>query len=232
MSWQRLGSDYHKVTAGFGWKAFEVDTIRATSTAKIRVVARYYVITTVSQLGHWQNQAQPFDVFSVLGSWKCNIIARKPYQGNHWLGQNLLAFKCSSMLTITQVWLKKKRPLYSNNVLLVCGAGQAWEYYKNVIVSVASGDGQNWHRLWWAFNHFSATFLACLCSLNTDFPGSWKQSSKTFQSHFSPITKHFVSRNILHNLKLNNLRIIMEYTSHKLNGCIISKTKSIKLPNR
>ena len=22
------------------------------------------------------------------------------------------------------------------------------------------------------FNHFSATFLACLCSLNTDFPGS------------------------------------------------------------
>ena len=81
-------------------------------------------------------------------------------------------------------------------------------------------------------NHFSATFLSCLFSRNTDFPGSWKRSSKTFQSYFSPITKHFVSRNTLHNLKLHNLRIIMEYTSHKLNGCIISKTKSIKLPNR
>ena len=60
--------------------------------------------------------------------------------------------------------------------------------------------------------HFSATFLACLCSLTTDFPGSWKQSRKTFQSHFSPITKHFVSKNTLHNLKQHNLRIIMEYT--------------------
>ena len=25
------------------------------------------------------------------------------------------------------------------------------------------------------FNYFSATFLACLCALNTDFPGSLKQ---------------------------------------------------------
>ena len=36
----------------------------------------YYAITTVCQPGHWLNLAQPFDVFSVLGS---NIIARKPY---------------------------------------------------------------------------------------------------------------------------------------------------------
>ena len=62
------------------------------------------------------------------------------------------------------------------------------------------------------FNHFSAKFLACLCTLNTDFPGSLKQSSKIFQSHFSHITKHFVSKNILYNLKLHDLRIIMEYT--------------------
>ena len=48
---------------------------------------------------------------------------------------------------------KKPAPLYSNNVLLVCGAGEAWEYYKNVIVFVASGDGQNCHRLWLAFNY-------------------------------------------------------------------------------
>ena len=47
------------------------------------------------------------------------------------------------MLTITQVRLEKNpAPLYLNNVLLVCGAGEAWEYYKNVIVFVASGYGQ------------------------------------------------------------------------------------------
>ena len=93
----RPGSDCHKVTAGFRSYAFEVDTSRATTDAKIGgggAVSRYYVITT----GHWQNQAQPFDVFLVLGSWKSNIIARKPYQGNHWLRQNILAFKCSSIV--------------------------------------------------------------------------------------------------------------------------------------
>ena len=54
MSWQRPGSDCHKVTAGFRSNAFEVDTIRATTddSAKIRAVSRYYVITTVCQLGH------------------------------------------------------------------------------------------------------------------------------------------------------------------------------------
>ena len=31
---------------------------------------------------------------------------------------------------------QKPAPLYSNNVLLVCGDGEAWEYYKNVIVFV------------------------------------------------------------------------------------------------
>ena len=108
MSWQCPGSDCHKVTTGFS-NAFEVDTSRATMVPRSGgggAVSRYYVITTVCQLGHWQNLAQPFDVFSVLGS---NIIARKPYQGNHWLRQNLLAFKCSSMLTITKVWLEKNR---------------------------------------------------------------------------------------------------------------------------
>ena len=81
-------------------------------------------------------------------------------------------------------------------------------------------------------NHLSATFLACLCTLNTDFPASLKQSSKTIKSHFSPITKHFVRRSTLYNVKLHDLRILMEYTSKQLNGCIISKIKSIKLPNR
>ena len=76
-----------------------------------------------------------------------------------------------------------------------------------------------------SLNHFSAKFLACLWALNTDFPGSLKQSSKTFQSHFSRITKHFVSRIILYNLKLLDLRIIMEYTWQILNGCIISKRR-------
>ena len=38
---------------------------------------------------------------------------------------------------------KNPTNLYSNNVLLVCGAGEAWEYYKNVTVFVASGNGQN-----------------------------------------------------------------------------------------
>ena len=101
MSWQCPDCDCHKVTAGFS-NAFEVDTSRATMVPRSGrgggAVSRYYVITTVCQLGHWQNLAQPFDVFSVLGS---NMIARKPYQENHWLRQNLLAFKCSSMLTIT-----------------------------------------------------------------------------------------------------------------------------------
>ena len=36
----------------------------------------------------------------------------------------------------------KPAPLYSYNVLLVCEAGEPWEYYKNVIVFVSSGDGQ------------------------------------------------------------------------------------------
>ena len=39
-----------------------------------------------------------------------------------------------------------------------------------------------------------------------------KQSSKIFQSHFSPITKHFVSMNTRYYLNLHNLRITMEYT--------------------
>ncbi len=55
------------------------------------------------------------------------------------------------MLTITHLydWKKNPAPLYSNNVLLVCGAGEAWEYYKNVtvIVFVASGYGQNCQNL-------------------------------------------------------------------------------------
>ena len=54
MSWQCRASDCHKVT-GFCSNAFEVvDTIRATTddSAKIRAVSRYYVITTVCQLGH------------------------------------------------------------------------------------------------------------------------------------------------------------------------------------
>ena len=42
---------------------------------------------------------------------------------------------------------KNPAPLYSNNVLLVCGAGEAWEYYKNVIVFVATGYGQNCQTL-------------------------------------------------------------------------------------
>ena len=119
MSWQCPASECHKVTAGFRSKLIQSAPQRIThltSTAKIRAVSRYDVITTVCQLGHWQNQAQPFDVFS--------------------------ACKCD--------W-KKPAPLYSNNVLLVCGAGEAWEYYKNVIVFVAGGYGQNCHRLWWAF---------------------------------------------------------------------------------
>ena len=35
MSWQRPSSDCHKVTAGFRSNAFEVDTIGATTDAKI-----------------------------------------------------------------------------------------------------------------------------------------------------------------------------------------------------
>ncbi len=36
-------------------------------------------------------------LWCVLSIRHLNIIARKPYQGNHWLRQNLLAFKYSSM---------------------------------------------------------------------------------------------------------------------------------------
>ena len=76
-------------------------------------------------------------------------------------------------------------------------------------------------------DHFSATFWACLCTLNTDCSGSLNQSCKTFQSHFLARTKHFVSGNTLYNLKLHDLMIIMEYTSQKLNSCMISKITSI-----
>ena len=99
----------------------------------------YYVITTVCQPGHWLNLAQPFDVFSVLGS---NIIARKPYQGNHWLRQNLLAL---------QVWLEKNR-LPCIRCVIGLWSWRSVGILKKTIVFVASGDGQNCHRFWWAFN--------------------------------------------------------------------------------
>ena len=76
-------------------------------------------------------------------------------------------------------------------------------------------------RFWDACIHWIPTFLAVE-----------NNRAKHFKVTFPPITKHFVSRNTLHNLKHDNLRIIMEYTSQKLNVCIISKTKRIKLPNR
>ena len=47
---------------------------------------------------------------------------------------------------------KKQAPLYSHNMLLVWGAGEAWDIAKKLIVFVASGDGQNHSRVWWTFN--------------------------------------------------------------------------------
>ena len=57
---------------------------------------------------------------------------------------------------------KKTAPLYSNNVLLVCGAGKAWEYYKNVTVFVASGNRQNASQV----PALSYIIVNCRCSVS------------------------------------------------------------------
>ena len=99
----------------------------------------------------------------------------------------------------------------------------------NSVCSTTSGVGSSTETTTWTMDKMRQNTVKII--LNTDVPGSWKQSSKTFHKSLFTYNKAFC-RNTLHNLKLHNLRIIMEYTSQKLNGCIISKTKSIKLPNR
>ena len=81
MSWQAVAASRQWLFQSYCWllKCLWSWYKQGHNGAKIRgggAVSRYYVITTVCQLGHWQNLAPPFDVFSVLGS---NIIARKPY---------------------------------------------------------------------------------------------------------------------------------------------------------
>ena len=44
--------------------------------------------------------------------------------------------------------------------------------YKNIIVFVASGDGQNCHRLWWAFNcQFKSSSVPMVADGVADIPG-------------------------------------------------------------
>ena len=55
------------------------------------------------------------------------------------------------MITITHGWLGgNPAPLYSNDVLLVCVAGEAWECYKKL--NCVRCHGENHRRVWWTFH--------------------------------------------------------------------------------
>ena len=103
---------------------------------------------------------------------------------------------------------------------------------RDLIIIVSASNGRFLNSRYWIIKPFQCHVSGMLVS--TEYRLSWqlKKSIKIFQSHFSPITKHFVNRNSLYYLNLHNLMITREYTSNKFNGCIISKMKSIKLPNR